>query len=101
VVSLVVMPLVVALSTGGAGGVSSTSFRFTVTVAELLRLPSDTCTVRLKVGVVSKSRAAALATRSELPTRVKAPPVLPAVMLYVSVAPASWSAPPVLPAVIE
>ena len=45
---------------------------------------SDTCTVKVKVGVVSKSRAALLATViwPVLPLMAKAPPVLPAVIWY-------------------
>ena len=82
---------------GVTTGASLTSVRVTVTVALPDRggVPlSVAWTVRLKTGVVSKSRAAALATESwPLPGLIaKAPPVLPAVIAKVWVCPASGSA---------
>ena len=62
-------------------GASLTFVRFTVTVAVSVRPPASvTCTVSVKLGVVSKSSAAALATviAPVVGLIAKAPPVLPA-----------------------
>ena len=66
-----------------ATGASFRSLRLTVTVPEVVSPPeSVTSTVRVKDGVVSKSRAALLATviSPVAGSMLKAPPVLPVVM---------------------
>ena len=65
------------------GALSLRLFRFTVIAAVSLRVPSLACTVRVKLGVVSKSTAALVATVMAPVAALiaKAPPVLPAVML--------------------
>ena len=65
------------------GALSFRLFRFTVIAAVSVRVPSLAWMVRVKLGVVSKSRAALLATVMAPVAALiaKAPPVLPAVML--------------------
>ena len=94
----------VAASLTAAGG-SSTLVRLIVIVAvpDCTGVPlSVTCTVRLNVGVVSKSTAAELATviTPVAALIAKAPPVLPAVIEKAWVCPASWSVKVTVPAVV-
>ena len=83
-------------------GASFTLVRLIVTVLLAVRPPaSATCTVRLNVGVVSKSswlESATVITPAEL--IAKAPRLLPPVMLNVWVSPASTSLASTVPTVV-
>ncbi len=66
-----------------AGALSLRLFRLTVIAAVSDSVPSDAATVRVKLGLVSKSRAPLLATVMAPVAALiaNAPPVLPAVMV--------------------
>ncbi len=80
-----------------SGALSFRLFRLTVIAAVSLSVPSLAVTVRLKLGEVSKSRAVLLATvmAPVVALMLNAPPVLPAVMLYVMAVPSRSKSVPV------
>ncbi len=82
-VPLLLFSSIATVASEMAGALSLRLFRLTATAAVSDSVPSDAVTVRVKLGLVSKSRAPLLATVMAPVAALiaNAPPVLPAVML--------------------